>query len=101
MKAIINGRTYDTETATFVAHFGNGMFGSDYQARDLYRKRNGEWFSTFRRGEFSTDRFEDVTPLGDAAAAIAWSKATVDEANHLTLVLTSIEMMEHTSHKRH
>lgn len=45
MKKIINGRKYDTETATLIAKWDNGIYG-DFTSvsEELYEKRNGEWF---------------------------------------------------------
>ena len=46
MKKIINGKKYDTDTATRVGHFHNGFFNSDfhYLEEDLYQKKTGEFF---------------------------------------------------------
>ena len=46
MKRIIDGRKYDTETATFVASHDNGRATSDFEfvGHALYRKRTGEYF---------------------------------------------------------
>ena len=45
MKKIINGRKYDTDTASMVGEWSDG-YPSDfrYEAETLYRKRNGEYF---------------------------------------------------------
>lgn len=46
MKKIINGRMYNTDTATFIANYDNGCSRGDfnYIAEELYRKRTGEYF---------------------------------------------------------
>ena len=46
MKKIINGKKYDTETATKVACWDNGYYSSDFdfEAATLYRKKTGEYF---------------------------------------------------------
>lgn len=46
MKAIINGKRYDTETATLVYEWTNGNFTNDfrYREKELYRTKAGAWF---------------------------------------------------------
>lgn len=46
MKKIIDGRMYNTETATRVAHYANGYSRGDldFVSEGLYIKKNGEWF---------------------------------------------------------
>ena len=46
MKKVINGKVYDTNTATRVAEYWNGKPYNDlgYVVEDLYRKRSGEYF---------------------------------------------------------
>ena len=46
MKRVINGRKYDTETATEVAEWWNGLDSGDFGTVEetLYRKRTGEYF---------------------------------------------------------
>ena len=46
MKAIINKKLYDTETASLVARYNNGYALGDfnYIREELYRKKNGEYF---------------------------------------------------------
>lgn len=46
MKKIINGRKYDTETATLMATASSNQPCNDfsYWAEELYRKRTGEFF---------------------------------------------------------
>jgi hypothetical protein len=45
MKRIINGKRYDTETATEVATWGHGYRGDfDEVTETLYRTKSGAWF---------------------------------------------------------
>jgi len=45
MKKIINGKRYDTDTATLIGSAGYGYPGDlEYWAEDLYRKKTGEFF---------------------------------------------------------
>lgn len=45
MNKIINGRRYDTETATQMAEWDNGQYRSfGFMKETLYRKRTGEYF---------------------------------------------------------
>ena len=43
---IINGKLYNTETATYVGGYSNGLSINDfnYYDEELYRKRTGEYF---------------------------------------------------------
>lgn len=43
MKKIINGRMYDTETATYLGHDGGGESFRRW-SEELYKKRTGEYF---------------------------------------------------------
>ncbi len=46
MKQIINGRMYNTDTATHVASYSNGCGKGDFHNIDegIYIKKTGEWF---------------------------------------------------------
>lgn len=45
MKKIINGKKYNTETATMLGSWDNGIYGDlDSVSETLYRKKNGEYF---------------------------------------------------------
>ena len=46
MLKIIDGKRYDTETATEVASYGNGLGGSDFRnfVETLYKTAKGAWF---------------------------------------------------------
>lgn len=76
MKAIIDGKRYDTETATHVANGGPAGLGrSDFRwyDEDLYRTPRGNWFlageggpmTRYARscGDNTTTGGEAITPL--------------------------------------
>ena len=46
MKEVINGKTYNTETAKEIARWDNGLPYDHfcYRSEALYRKRTGEYF---------------------------------------------------------
>ena len=46
MKKIINGKLYNTETASHIATVENGCLPGDfdYAAESIYIKKTGEWF---------------------------------------------------------
>lgn len=46
MKKIINGKSYNTETAEEVASFWNGLCSGDFGSlsESLYRTKKGSWF---------------------------------------------------------
>ena len=46
MKKIVEGKSYNTETAEDVASFGNGLGRGDFSSYDetLYRTKKGAWF---------------------------------------------------------
>ena len=52
MKRIINGKKYDTNTATKVADYWNGYGASDfnYVSEELYLKNTGEYFLACKGG---------------------------------------------------
>lgn len=56
MKSIINGKRYDTSTATCVLTWTNGHSYNDfrYRSKDLYRTRSGNWF-IYHEGGAMTD----------------------------------------------
>jgi len=55
MNKIINGKKYDTDTATLIAEWSNNYSGSDfhYCQEELYRKRTGEYFLYGEGGSLS------------------------------------------------
>ena len=63
MKRIIDGRKYDTETATFVASCDNGRSIGDFEyvGHWLYRKRTGEYFLRSEGGANTRYAVQDGT----------------------------------------
>lgn len=63
MKKIINGKLYNTETATELGDFWNGLSTSDFRnlSETLYRKKNGEFFLYGQGGAMT----EYSQPVGD------------------------------------
>lgn len=56
MKAIIDGKRYNTETATLVADTANGPDTANFRFEweRLYRTKNGTWFIAGEGGPYST-----------------------------------------------
>lgn len=91
MKRIINGKKYDTETATPVCHYSYSNTGDFRHVRKtLYRKKNGEFFIHGRGGPASefAEQIEQNTWCGgeriiaitdDMAREFAEKYATVDQ----------------------
>lgn len=54
-KKIINGKLYNTETATLIGEWDNGYHISDFKycEEKLYRKRTGEYFLSGEGGGLS------------------------------------------------
>lgn len=89
MKKIINGKSYDTDTAELVGRWDNGYPCTDfsYCSEDLYRKRTGEFFifgaggASSRYAESSGDNRwrggEKIIPLTYAAAQ-KWAEDNLD-----------------------
>lgn len=55
MRAVIDGKRYDTETATMVANWANGddPGNAHYIEEQLYRTPRGNWFITGWGGPFT------------------------------------------------
>jgi hypothetical protein len=55
MKRIIDGKRYDTETATLVAEWDNGCFGNDFKSceESLYKTAKGAYFIAGTGGPMS------------------------------------------------
>lgn len=88
MKQIINGKKYDTETATEVGSWWNGLSTGDFSncRETLYRKRTGEYFLYGRGGPMSrysqsygnmTGGGEKIIPLTEAEAR-KWTEKHLD-----------------------
>lgn len=55
MKKVINGKLYDTETATLVAEYDSGHYSNDFHSSEekLYRTKKGAWFLHGKGGAMS------------------------------------------------
>lgn len=79
MKKIINGKMYNTATASLVGGIVRGYPGDfRYFAEDLYRKNNGEFFLYGEGGPLSEYRVSDGTNEWTGSWTIR--KMTDDEA---------------------
>ena len=80
MRKIIDGRKYDTETATLVGSWDNGMLGSDLNcvSEALYRKRTGEHFLHEEGG--AATRYAHRDELGGWVGGDAITPLSYDEA---------------------
>ena len=56
MKTVINKKIYNTETATLIAEWNNGMCSGDFQACEeaLYRTKKGQYFVCGSGGPLSS-----------------------------------------------
>ena len=62
MKKIINGKKYDTNTATEIGEIGFGRYGDfRYYSETLYKKTTGEFFLVGEGGPLSKYRVETGT----------------------------------------
>lgn len=63
MKAIINNKSYDTETAKEVANYSNGLSTRDFKHVDesLFVTKKGNWFTAGGGGPMS----KYAVPAGD------------------------------------
>ena len=89
MKAIINNRKYDTETAEKVGYYDNGYSYRDFfeEEETLYRKKTGEFFLhccggpntqyARRTGTNSWGWGEVITPMTEAEAR-EWAMEHID-----------------------
>jgi len=71
MKKIINGKLYNTETATYLGTRRNGKLMGDFSRleEDIYRKDNGEFFLHGNGGGLTLyNGGEDCLPLTDNEA---------------------------------
>lgn len=82
MKAIIDGKRYDTDKATFVAEQSNGNDCGNFRFEweCLYRTKNGAWFIAGQGGAFTSYAYHEgnasyggkaIRPLSPEAA-LAW-----------------------------
>jgi len=80
MKKIINGKKYDTDTATACGEYNNGLGVGDFNSlsETLYRKKTGEFFlhgdggAMTRYGKHDGDGMQcggaDIVPISEAEA---------------------------------
>ena len=80
MKKIINGRKYDTDTATKLAEWDNGASYTDfsYCSETLYRKKTGEYFLHGEGGAYS--QYASTRGDGWAGYGETIRPLTIDEA---------------------
>ena len=90
MKAIIEGKRYNTETATEVADFSNNYPSNDfhYYEESLYQTKAGNWFLQGEGGGLS----KYAVPVGNNGSgggsriiplSPAEAKAWLEQAQHL------------------
>lgn len=93
MKAIINRRLYDTDTAKWIGTYNNGYprGNFDYCREELYRKKNGEFFllgaggARSRYAKMDGDWFcggREIVPLSFEEAE-AWASRHLDPDEYL------------------
>ena len=70
MKKIINKRLYDTETATLIACYDDGLPWTDFYCcyEELYQKKNGEYFIYGTGGGLSPYPIETILPISPEEA---------------------------------
>ena len=89
MKKIINNRKYDTETATEVGSWDNGLYGNDFNAMSetLYRKRTGEYFLFGEGGAMSryAEQVGDMWGSGWAITPMTYEAACKWAESHLSV----------------
>ena len=80
MKKIINGKKYDTETATPVASFSNSGGWRDFAHYEetLYRKKTGEFFLYGEGGPMT--KYARSTGLNSWSGGDGFEPLTEDEA---------------------
>lgn len=87
MKKIINGKKYDTDTATMMLEWRNNQSGFRYCYEALYRKKTGEYF-LFGEGGAMTRYYKSVgdntytggnaiTPMTEKEAR-EWAESVAD-----------------------
>lgn len=95
MKKIINGRMYNTETATELGNFWNGLSASDfgYLSETLYRKKNGEFFLYGDGGAMTKYSYvvgnescggEEIIPLTEEQAK-HWAEEKLDADTYIEI----------------
>lgn len=79
MRKIINGKVYDTETATEVAYWESGnKTSAAWYDETLYRKRNGEFFifgQGYAASPYSQQRTDGSYGPGSRIRPVSWDDA--------------------------
>lgn len=87
MKKIINGKVYDTETATRAAEWSNNLGYSDFNWREeaLYRKKTGEFFLHGAGGPHTNyaERVGNMWGDGEKIMPMTYSEAQEWAEKHL------------------
>lgn len=80
MKQIINGKKYDTKTATFLGDYQNTWDRGDFHhySEELYRKRTGEYFLYGEGGPMS--HYSRQTAMNEWSGGERITPLTEDEA---------------------
>jgi hypothetical protein len=75
MKRVINGKTYNTYTATRIASWSNGLCVSDFSnsVERLYKTNKGAFFLAGQGGAFS--RWGDNSNAGEGIDAMSEAEA--------------------------
>lgn len=95
MKKILNGKLYDTDTATEVGFYSNGYGVGDYLSfsESLYRKKTGEFFlyGTGGAGTKYCERYGNMRSGGDVIIpyteeeAKEWAVENMDADDYMEL----------------
>jgi hypothetical protein len=89
MKKIIAGKMYNTETATEVHHFNNGLPYSDfkYLEESLYKKKTGEFFLAGNGGamtKYATRHADGTYSSGENIFPLEINNAKIWAEDHMT-----------------
>jgi hypothetical protein len=97
MKRIIEGKTYNTDTATLVADWDNGKFSNDfnYAYENLYITKKGQFFITgngcFINGYLDGNEMCRDMLLLSEAAALKWCEYRSIEPDLISTYLKTEE----------
>lgn len=95
MKRIIDGKVYNTETATLIGEWGNNLSSSDFRNifEGLYRTKKGAYFLAGSGGPMTrySRRVGDMTAGGDNVFVLSELEARTWAEEHLS----TEEYMEH------
>lgn len=89
MKAIINRKMYNTETADLIGGDGNGKTPRDfsYLYEELYRKENGEYFLAGEGGGLTKykEAYGDMWGFGEKIIPLTEEEAMAWGEKHLSV----------------